>query len=248
MKGEHKLRLIRPDAAPESPDEGLDGAFEGEPVPSEEELTEAEALRAALEGGHDPLADALRAAFAPQPLDDGAHNALLARALSGADTAGEEHATPSERAGAERLRHALEEPPSAGQGGVSLADLARALGSAHRPRGIDPLRNEALVVRALSRAPARRRAGRVVPVVTAAIVSITAMAAGIALVMRDSAGPNELSAAAAPSLHRSRSAADLFDSATPFPRAGGESARVDRIASARASDLRANRFAAWGVR
>jgi hypothetical protein len=49
-------------------------------------------------------------------------------------------------------------------------------------------------------------------------------------------------------MHRSRSAADLFDPTTPFPRAGGESARVDRIASARASDLRDNRFAAWGVR
>jgi hypothetical protein len=45
-----------------------------------------------------------------------------------------------------------------------------------------------------------------------------------------------------------RSTTDLFDAATPFPRTGGESARVDRIAGARAADLRANRFAAWGVR
>ncbi len=45
-----------------------------------------------------------------------------------------------------------------------------------------------------------------------------------------------------------RSTQDLFDAATPFPRSGGESARVDRIATARAADLRANRFASWGVR
>ena len=49
-------------------------------------------------------------------------------------------------------------------------------------------------------------------------------------------------------LVRARSADDLFDATTPFPRHGEESARIDRIASARAADLRRNRFAAWGVK
>ena len=47
---------------------------------------------------------------------------------------------------------------------------------------------------------------------------------------------------------RARSADALFDATTPFPRHGEESARIDRIASARAADLRQNRFAAWGVK
>jgi hypothetical protein len=49
-------------------------------------------------------------------------------------------------------------------------------------------------------------------------------------------------------LQRSRSTADLFDTATPFPRVGGETARVDRIANVRAAELRDNRFALWGLR
>ena len=49
------------------------------------------------------------------------------------------------------------------------------------------------------------------------------------------------------SLIPSRSTIDLFD-AEPFPRSGGESQRIDRILSSRAADLRANRFATWGVR
>ena len=43
----------------------------------------------------------------------------------------------------------------------------------------------------------------------------------------------------------------LHLSALNFPghcRTGGTSARVDRIASARERELRANRYAAWGVR
>jgi hypothetical protein len=43
-----------------------------------------------------------------------------------------------------------------------------------------------------------------------------------------------------------RSTQALFDA--PFARTGGESARIDRIAMARAQDYRDNQFAAWGVR
>ena len=46
-------------------------------------------------------------------------------------------------------------------------------------------------------------------------------------------------------LARARSTQSLF--AEPF-KAGETSARIDRIAAARASDYRDNRFAKWGVR
>jgi hypothetical protein len=45
-----------------------------------------------------------------------------------------------------------------------------------------------------------------------------------------------------------RSTLELFDPAEPFPREGEETSRIDRIAGARASDLRKNRYATWGVR
>ena len=44
----------------------------------------------------------------------------------------------------------------------------------------------------------------------------------------------------------SRSTQGLFPDR--FAAAGGESARIDRIAMARAADLRENEFARWGVR
>jgi hypothetical protein len=52
----------------------------------------------------------------------------------------------------------------------------------------------------------------------------------------------------AATLIQARSTQELFDPATPFAKKGGESKRLDVIARARAADLRANRFAAWGVR
>lgn len=45
-----------------------------------------------------------------------------------------------------------------------------------------------------------------------------------------------------------RSTSALFDPAMPFPTRGGESERLGRIVASRAADLRANRFAAWGIR
>jgi hypothetical protein len=50
----------------------------------------------------------------------------------------------------------------------------------------------------------------------------------------------------APTLTMSRSTQDLFDQ--QFAPTGGETRRIDRIAMARATDLRDNEFARWGVR
>ncbi|APR75084.1 Hypothetical protein A7982_00430 [Minicystis rosea] len=251
---ERKLRLVPPAAE-----------HDDEAPPSAEELAEAEALRAALDhlgaasgpkpqagrAGLDrsdaPLAADLRAAFAPDALDGGDLDAILARAL------GDESATTRiERDAAERLRAELEgEKPWSDEAAV-LHQLRVAVA----PKALDPAKNEALVEAAIARTatPPRvdrlhdRRAGRrIAPVTMAALASVTALAAGFALLVGQMRlAPRGVDPSA--TLIRARSTQDLFDAATPFPRSGEESARIDRIAAARASDLRKNRFAAWGVR
>lgn len=247
MKPERRLHLV----PPPSSDERGGG---DEPPFSAEELREAEALRAAMEQGDDPLASALRAAHSPGELDEGDLEALLARAL------GEGDAPPTrlEQRAAEVLRDGL------ARGGELTGDQAIAadLRAAWRSGEIAPARNEALIQAALDRA-APAKAGRVLafrraaPIFTGAVVSVAALAAGLALMFQRAEAPAPSAATAAPpslavaaraSLIRARSTDDLFDPAEKFPTSGEESARIDRIAMARSSDLRQNRFAAWGVR
>ena len=169
-----------------------------------------------------PLAVALRAAWAPSPIGAAKNDALVGRALAPQGAAGS-------GAGA---------PP---------VPAARA-----------PAANDAP-------APISLRRFRLGPRSFATMSAVVAMAAGVFLFVRQmgqSEAPAPASMAAATSAPAaaapgapppaariaSRSTTDLFDATTPFPRSGGESARVDRIAGARAADLRANRFAAWGVR
>lgn len=248
MKGEHKLRLVKPADAANVADEH--GMFPDEPEPTEDELREAEALRVSLERGDDPLFGALRASQASgsSTLDDDLHAAMITRALAlaSSEEAIDAPPSPSERIGADRLRDALEGARGRTQD-APLVEVGEVLRSAYRPREIEPLRNEALIARALARASSRGKGRRVLPIVTAVVASAAAMAAGIALYLAP-ASDSSVATAPSPSLVRSRSAAGLFDPTTPFPRAGGESARVDRIASARAAELRQNRFAVWGVR
>ena len=159
---------------------------------------------------------------------------------------GDESAAPSvERAAAERLRAELAGAAPPGEG----AQLLLALKLAAHPTAIPPSRNEALIEAAL-RAPLRRRGPlvrRIAPVTMAALAGVATLAAGVALVLGHAEKTSPGAGATAALVH-TRSADDLFDASTPFPRRGGESARVDRIASAREADLRRNRFAAWGVR
>ncbi|WP_434046868.1 MULTISPECIES: hypothetical protein [Sorangium] len=239
------------------------------------ELRAARELAEALDRGEVPLADALRAAARPVGLDRADHEALLARAL------GDEGAPPTraERRAAERLREALEPraegaPGRAdGAGGEgsrgpsdardALAELAVALRAAWRPAQLPELRSRALVEGALRAAPAPR-ARRIAPVTMAALSTLAAVAAAVALMFgeirqerapvahapgaRAPAAEAAAAAASLPPLIEARSTAALFDPAAPFPREGGHTERIDRIASARASDLRQNRYAAWGVR
>ena len=89
------------------------------------------------------------------------------------------------------------------------------------------------------------------------------MAAAVALVVRSQAPAAEvaMTSAAAPASQSledlalresrpvfamARSTAELFPEG--IPRTGGTTARVDRIASARAQDFRQNQFARWRTR
>ncbi|MGK4006100.1 hypothetical protein WMF31_26010 [Sorangium sp. So ce1036] len=238
---------------------------------SDDELRAARALAEALERGEVPLAAALRAAARPSGLDLADHEALLARAL------GDEEAPPTkaEQRAAERLREALEgraaeqgeparEGGAGGEGALGqreeLADLAIALRAAWRPRPLAELRGRALVEQAL-RASSGQRGRRTAPVTMAALsalAAVAAVAAGVALLVGEVREelPSAARAPAAPAAEgaplpspiAARSTAALFDPAAPFPREGGQTARIDRIAAARAADLRQNRYAAWGVR
>ncbi len=172
--------------------------------------------------GAAPLAVALRAAWAPSPIGAAKNDALVGRALA-----------PQAAAGSGKGAHPV-------------------------PAARAPAANDAP-------APISLRRFRLGPRSFATMSAVVAMAAGVFLFVRQmgqSEAPAPASMAAATSAPAarapgaqppapriaSRSTTDLFDATTPFPRTGGESARVDRIAGARAADLRANRFAAWGVR
>jgi hypothetical protein len=237
---ERKLRLVPPPAAEPGPAGAASGSPGADPPPAADELAEAEALREALARDEEPLAADLRAAFAPGALAATDLDALLARAL-GDETA----ATQAERQAADRLRDEL-----AGDAPPREAAVLHALRIAAHPPALAPERHEALLAAALAQAEARRagRRGvvrRIAPVTMASLAGLTALAAGFALFfgLRTGGAP-----AAAAALIPARSTQELFDAATPFPRRGEESARIDRIAAARASELRRNRFAAWGVR
>ncbi|XXT22897.1 hypothetical protein WME94_15230 [Sorangium sp. So ce429] len=252
-----RLALVAPEADPLAP-------------ASDEELRAARELAEALEQGEVPLAAALRAAARPAGLDRADHEALLARAL------GDEDAPPTraEQRAAERLRDALQpgslgrgEPGRGGGAGgegargghdahdahEALAELAAALRAAWRPAPLPELRSRTLIEAALRAAPAPR-ARRIAPVTMAALSTLAAAAAVAALIFgelreeRASVARAPAAAAPLPPLIEARSTAALFDPAAPFPREGGQTERIDRIAAARASDLRQNRYAAWGVR
>jgi len=243
VTSEKKLRLVSP--APRTIDDA-------EAAPTEEELREAAKLREALERGSDEASGALRAAWDPEALDAADHDAILARALGD-----EGKATANERREADALRASLEASDESHEGVL----LAAALRSAHAPSPIEPSKNELLVTAALAKAgeakPTGKPRARVVAITMVAMTAVAAMAAGVALVFphaSDTTAGAPLAAAQVAASHEpikmiaARSSQDLFDADKPFPKEGGESARVDRIAAARASDLRENRFNAWGVR
>ena len=165
-------------------------------------------------------------------------------------------ASEEERALSSRLRDALEDPSKANEG----ADIARALSLAFEPREIPAGDHQALLDAATSNLRAKpksgpdnvvavsfgaTRRGRATIVGVATAVSLAAGA--ILLIGQMTSTPNgAVATSSRPQLLQTRSTQSLFEE--PFARTGGSSARIDRIAMARSSDLRNNRFAKWGVR
>lgn len=121
-------------------------------------------------------------------------------------------------------------------------ELARVLRAAWSPEDLPPEEHARLVAGAI----AGRKRGTVVRVSFGAS-AILALAASVLLAVWTDRGPRPGPPnVVGLTLSLSRSTQSLFG--RPFAPTGGESARVDRIAMARAADLRENEFAKWGVR
>jgi hypothetical protein len=201
------------------------------------ERRDAEALAAAIDAGrgHDfaelcgALRSVARATADAHELDAADHDALLAVALG--EDAGVAAPDDDDRE----------------------SELCEALRAAAHPADLDQLAVERALRRAFKQG--ERKQERRVSVVTL-FGGIATLAAGVALLLtqlpalrRDTsqaAAPQAAAAAAA--LIGPRSTQDLFDPQQPFAVKGGESDRLGKIVTARAADLRANRFAAWGVK
>jgi hypothetical protein len=155
--------------------------------------------------------------------------------------------TEDELREARALAEALESTTASEGGPSHRADDAAFLHAVALAEGthvadLDPEKNARLVERALARAaanvPEKRREGRVIRVTFGAVTALSLAAAVMFAIVK--APPSEPS----PALAMSRSTQELFRE--PFH--GEASARIDRIAMARSSELRENRFARWGVR
>jgi hypothetical protein len=175
------------------------------------------------------LAEALQAAFAPGELDASRHAEILSFALE--DPLAEP--TEDEVRASERLRVALESDETSHPD----AALARALRAATSP---EPLAAEQARRLAASATPRRPN----VVYVTFGAVALAAAAAFALLIVRPGSLPGGAGASQT-ALARSRTTQDLFHERFE---PGQASARIDRIASARARDWRENQYALWGVR
>lgn len=153
-----------------------------------------------------------------------------------ADIAPDAPPSEEELAAAESLRDALDDASKPSDD----AALLRALSLAETPRELDDDAQKKLVDAALVRFDRKRneRSGVVIRVAFGAAALALAAAAVLLFVGRPPAPDTT-------SLAHARSTQPLFDQ--PFER-GQASARADRIAAARASDYRNNRFTQWGVR
>jgi hypothetical protein len=192
--------------------------------PTEEEVAASKRLREALEDPSidDPDADlarSLRAAFDPTAIDEGVHAQML-----------DDVPTAEELELAAELRDALDADP-----------VVQALASAWRPKDINSIEHRQIVAKALP--PAARQGGRVMRVTFGFVAGAIAIAASVVVWMNAPHAQTEVP------LARARTTQPLFPSYDGFK--SGEAnatARIDKIAIARAGDYRDNRFAKWGVR
>ena len=185
--------------------------------PTEEEVREAEALRAALDGE------------APYQNDDAQllHALVVAHRVANGDPRSELDADENER---------LIE--------AAIAQASRTTKAEQTSKETPKLRSVPMPQKAKP-APARKQR----PLYYAAVVLLPLAAAFLLWVRfhpvgRPDAAPQLPGESLAASI-QARSTQDLFEQ--PFKR-GERAARIDRIASARASDYRENRYARWGAR
>jgi hypothetical protein len=160
----------------------------------------------------------------------------------------EREASEEETRAAAELRDALANPAIANED----AELLRAIALAESPRPLGDDEHRLILERALARRSVPRGSGgRVIRVVFGGAATALALAAAVALFLQTPApvslgGHPQTPGSSPQALARTRSTQPLFGE--PFARQGGESSRIDRIALARASDLRDNEFSRWGVR
>jgi hypothetical protein len=191
---------------------------------SDDTISEAELLAVEEEAA---LSEALRSAWSPAPLSPGLNAFIVAQALL------DPEAPPSEeeQAGALALRESL--------AGGALYDvpLLQALKHAHAP--------EEPRSAALRRLPNEARPSRLAQVIYLSFgiaASAAAIAAGSVLWL---APIDEATEGAQAPLAKSRASAVLFEQGF---QSGATSARIDKIASVRARELRSNRYRRWGLR
>lgn len=220
---------------------------------------------AALDDDLGAFVEAIASSAKPRPIDTDVHERILldALGLSGREEAETSEAAPLEPAASEAeltvaaaLRRALDlaaktsdldslegvESPEV----LRLVALARALRAAFAPTAIDSLTSERLLKPALA-LPSRRANRRVIVGATTVLVAMAAVFAGLWFRAPDQTAPSARIDGPALPMSKVRSTESLFDPLQPFPREGGASERIDKIESSRASDLRNNRFAAWGI-
>jgi hypothetical protein len=187
--------------------------------------------RAAVEA----LADLLSLAYDPPDLSPRTQEQLLSLAFD--DPLAQ--ASDVERTAARRLRSALDGGPTSCD-----ADLAVSLAFAAGKVGCDV--GDA-VERAVVRAglPSARRTNVVFVAFGAAAVATAAAAALVLSLYPADRPPLATAPAAQPAMISSHSTAPLFQERFEV---GKASERVDLIVAARSRELRANRFAAWGIR
>ncbi|MCA9642407.1 MAG: hypothetical protein KC492_17015 [Myxococcales bacterium] len=188
------------------------------------------------------FAEQLRAAFSPLELSPQLNQTLIELALEDPFAEADEE----EQAESERLREALDLGES-----HPLADLARSVHAAADPGRIDAVRNQELLEAALAGADRGSKGGnaKVIRVAFGAVTAVLAAAAGMLLWVQTqgdapNAAPSSIQAASQ-ELAVSRSTASLFHEKFDTKHT---SERVDRIAMARAKELRKNRYASWGAR
>lgn len=212
--------------------------------------------------GLDELIEAVASSAKPRAIDPDVHEALLARALGISPATPEEEAAEPPATAAEvewgaRLCRALEltdaELETALQDAresdvVRLAALARALKLAFAPRALDDLSGERLLRPALKQ-PSRRQNARMIYGAVAVVMTLAAAFAGLYV---KSSSPSKASArlegrGSTEHMTQPHSTEALFEAMQPFPREGGTTERIDKIAESRAGDLRDNRFQSWGI-